>query len=314
MLDLDDATVRADVARICREAGGLPGAIAMAAARVGTLGLAAVAHALAGRDGLDAALGWTFELLSKAAQEALVQLSVFVGPFQLDAVAAVVDRGPTSGDPADDLLELVDAHLVELDPGHEGEARFVLPTPVRRFARHLLDASEHVTGVRDRHAAYFHNRGRAGGDVVRREWPDIAAALDHGLDTGRLDDVLAAAVALAPDVQEVPGALASLEERIAALLARHEHVPDLLKARALMWSTSTYPDGASADMQRVGLWTAQRLAEATGRDRGPSSRLTVLSRPWSGDRREVEGLGRPRSARATSGGTSSRASSTRSAT
>ena len=30
-----------------------------------------------------------------------------------------------------------------------------------------------------------------------------------------------------------------------------------------MWSTSTFPDGESADMQRFGLWTAQRLAEAT---------------------------------------------------
>jgi DNA-binding CsgD family transcriptional regulator/predicted ATPase len=261
VLDLDDAAVRADVARICREMGGLPGAIAVAAARIGTLGLAAVAHALAGRASLDAALGWSYGLLSKGAQEALVQLSVFVGPFQLDAVAAVVDRGPTSGDPADDLLELVDAHLVDLDPGHDGEARFALPTPVRHFARHLLNASEHAAGARDRHASYFHSRGRAGGDVVRREWPDIAAALDHGLDTGRLDDVLAAAVALAPDVQEVPGALASLEERIADLLERQEHVPDLLKAQALMWSTSTFPD-AAADMQRVGLWTAQRLAEA----------------------------------------------------
>ncbi|MBF4761921.1 hypothetical protein ISU07_02170 [Nocardioides islandensis] len=280
-IDLDDPAVRADAARICREAGGLPGSIVLAAARVRTLGPSVVAHALAGHDGIDAALGWTFELLTKAAQQTLVQLSVFVGPFQLDAVAAVVDRGPTSGDPADDVLELVDAHLVEPSPGREGEARFVLPGPVRRFARHLLVSGDLADGVRDRHALYYGNRGRAGADIVRREWPDIAAALDHALDTGRLDDVLAAAVALAPDVQEVPGAKASLEERIGDLLARDQPVPDRLRAQALMWSTSTFTGGESGDMQRVGLWTARRLAEAAGLAResgdGPAL-LAVLDR------------------------------------
>ena len=58
-------------------------------------------------------------------------------------------------------------------------------------------------------------------------------------------------------------------------------MPDLLRAQALMWSTSTFPDGASADMQRVGLWTAQRLAEATELARrsgdGPAL-LAVLER------------------------------------
>jgi DNA-binding CsgD family transcriptional regulator len=48
-----------------------------------------------------------------------------------------------------------------------------------------------------------------------------------------------------------------------------------------MWSTSTFSDGASADMQRVGLWTAQRLAEATELARrsgdGPAL-LAVLER------------------------------------
>jgi DNA-binding CsgD family transcriptional regulator len=132
--------------------------------------------------------------------------------------------------------------------------------------------------VRDRHARYYHDRGRAGADVVRREWPDIAAALDHEMDTGRFDDALATAVALAPDVQEVPGAVASLEERITELLARQELVPSRLRAQALMWSTRTFPDGESADVQRFGLWTAQRLAEATAlaRESGDGPALLVV--------------------------------------
>ena len=45
-----------------------------------------------------------------------------------------------------------------------------------------------------------------------------------------------------------------------------------------MWSASTYPDGESADMQRLGLWTAHRLAEATAlaRESGDGPALLAL--------------------------------------
>ena len=116
--------------------------------------------------------------------------------------------------------------------------------------------------VRDRHAAYYRSRARAGADIVRREWPDIAAALDHELTHGRLDDALATAVALAPAVQEVPGAAAG-SDLLRDLLERGEVVSDTLRARALLWSTTAHPEGASADLQHLGVWTTQRLAEAT---------------------------------------------------
>ena len=276
--DLDDPLVRADVARICRQAGGLPGAITLTAARAATVPLAVVARALAGRHGLDSALAWTFDLLPKSAQRTLLQVSVFVGPFLLDAAAAVLDQGPTSGDPADDLLELLDAHLVQLDGSGEGEPRFMVPEPVRSFARRRLAETTLDEATRDRHATYFLNRARAGGEVVRRAWPDIAAALDHELDHGRFDDALASAIALAPELQETPGAVSSLQDRISELLDKGEEVPDRLRAQALMWSTSTYSDGESADMQRFGMWTAQRLAEATAlaRESGDGPALLAL--------------------------------------
>ena len=190
----------------------------------------------------------------------------------------MLDQGPTSGDPADDLLELLDAHLVQLDGAASGEPRFVVPEPVRSFARRRLAETTFDEATRDRHATYFLNRARAGGEVVRRAWPDIAAALDHELDHGRFDDALASAIALAPELQETPGAVASLQDRIADLLDKGEEVPDRLRAQALMWSTSTYSDGESADMQRLGLWTAQRLAEATAlaRESGDGPALLAL--------------------------------------
>jgi predicted ATPase/DNA-binding CsgD family transcriptional regulator len=276
-VDLEDARIRADVARICRLTGALPGAIALAAARVGTMPPALLARALAGQHGLatldagsdpagtalETSLAWSIELLSKAARDTLVQVSVFEGPFLLDAVAAVVAVDPESGDPTDDLLELVAAHLVDLDPDGTGEPRFVVPGFLRALLRRRLEADHRLNEVKDRHARYFTDRGRAGVEVVRREWPDIAAALDHNLGNGRFDDALVTAVALAPELQEVPGAAASLEDTINELLAVDGHVPPRLRAQALMWSTRTFPDGVAADMQRFGLWTARRLAEAT---------------------------------------------------
>ncbi len=262
-LDLADPAVRADVAHICREAGGLPGVIELAALRVGTVPPAVMARGLTGTHGLEAALAWSFDVLSKAAQSTLVQVSVFEGPFLLDAAAAVVEPATTTGDPAEDLLELLDAHLVEIDPAGDGAPRFVLPVLVRGFARRLLDLDDSADAVRDRHAAYYRSRARAGADVVRREWPDIAAALDHELTHGRLDDALATAVALAPAVQEVPGAAAGVQDLLRDLLERGEVVSDTLRARALLWSTTAYPEGASADLQHLGVWTTQRLAEAT---------------------------------------------------
>ena len=266
-VDLGGDRQRTDAARVCRLAGGLPKAIEIAAARLAVVPLAVMARGLGERPGAAPALGWTFDLLSEAAQETLAQLSVFEGPFLLDAVAAVVEvrssaPGPRSTDPAEVLLELVEAHLLELDPVGTGEPRFLVPELVRGFARQRLDEDLGIR-VRDRHARYFSSRGKAGLEVVRRDWPDIVAALDHEMDTGRLDDALAAAVAMAPAVQEVPGAAASLEQRITELLEANQHVPAALQARALMWSTHSYPQDAADDMQRFGLWTAQRLAEAT---------------------------------------------------
>ena len=262
-VDLIDDRQRADAASVCRLAGGLPGAMELAAARLTLVPLAVMAHGFGEGHGARPALTWSFDLLSKPAQSTLLQLSAFEGPFLLDAVAAVVDLGPTSADPFDVLLELVDTHLLDLDPAHSGEPRFLVPAPVRDFARSMLLADPIADEVRVRHARYFGQRGMAGTEVVRREWPDMVAALDHQMATGLLDDALAAAVALAPEVQEVPGAVASLEKRITELLDKGEQVPARLRAQALIWSTGGYTEQTAHDMQCLGLWTAQHLAEAT---------------------------------------------------
>jgi non-specific serine/threonine protein kinase len=101
---------------------------------------------------LRAAIDWSFELLVPADRDALARLSVFAGPFDLDAAAAV---GPPDGvaDSLDVVGRLVDQSLVVALPG-EGEPRFRLLTPIREFAAEVLAATGLETDVRRAHASY----------------------------------------------------------------------------------------------------------------------------------------------------------------
>jgi len=132
---------------------------------------------------------------------------------------------------------------------------------IRAFARGRFDGDA-IDAVRHRHARYFRDRCRSGGDVVWREWADVSVALDHEIRCGTVDDALTVAIAVAPAVQNLPGATASLSARLDELLAAGEDASPELRARGLLWSTVLYPS-ESQDLASVGTWTARRLAELT---------------------------------------------------
>ena len=276
VLELSEDKVRADVIAICRQTGGLPLAIELAAARTTALPLGFIARTLwrqigpsrqadatggAVRRSVTEALEWAYDLLGKAARQGLSQVAVFEGPFLLDAASAVVELSEPGDDVSDALTELVDAHLLGFDTAAQGVPRFVMSELVRAFASGQLDADA-IEQVRQRHARYFLDRCRAGGDIIWREWADIAVALDHELRRGSVDDALAAAIAAAPAVQNAPGATASLQARLDVLLDADAEASPELRARALLWSTALHPHEAD-DLASVGMWTAQRFAEAT---------------------------------------------------
>ena len=153
---------------MARRLAGIPLVIELAAAQVRTLGLATVAERLeqrldvvagGSRSSVDhhrtvrKALQWSLDLLDAELRCTLARLGVFVGPFDLDAVAAV-DATRTSGtDPVERVVALVDASLVVADG--DQPLRFRLLEPVRRFAVERLE----VLGETDRmgaiHARYF---------------------------------------------------------------------------------------------------------------------------------------------------------------
>jgi predicted ATPase/DNA-binding CsgD family transcriptional regulator len=150
---LDDQTGPM-VARLVRRLDGMPLAIELAAARVEALGVAQLLERLddrfvlltagdrlatARQRSLAATVAWSYQLLDDQERRVFRALSVFPGPFTLDAAEAVA--GPGAG-PA--VLHLVDCSL--LSPpraGPDGRSRYVLLETLRAYgARLLAEAGE----------------------------------------------------------------------------------------------------------------------------------------------------------------------------
>ncbi|MEO5965484.1 MAG: tetratricopeptide repeat protein, partial [Candidatus Limnocylindrales bacterium] len=157
----------ADVGRLCERLDGLPLAIELAAARVRLLSPAAilvrVEHSLdvlrserrdlPGRQrSLEAAITWSFDLLTDTERRVFVPAAVFAGGFTLQAFEAVC------AEPGDDALNLLEGllrhSLVRRRDGQSGEPRFALLDTIRRFA---LDRLEHGADreVQARHGQYM---------------------------------------------------------------------------------------------------------------------------------------------------------------
>jgi len=145
---LDEATGPA-VARLVSRLDGMPLAIELAAARVEALGAAQLADRLDDRFGLltagdrlapgrhqslAAAVEWSYRLLEEPEQAVFRAVSVFPGPFTLEAAEAVA--GPGAG-PA--VLHLVESSL--LTPprdGPDGRSRYGMLETLRAYAAGLL--------------------------------------------------------------------------------------------------------------------------------------------------------------------------------
>ena len=158
------------VVGICTRLDGIPLAIELAAARLGSVPLDAIAARLDDRfrllvsgnrtalprhQTLRAAMAWSYDLLSEPEQMVLRRLSVFAGGFTLEAADAVcAGEGIDKGDVLELITHLVEKSLVQFDE-REGDARYRLLETVRQYGQKKLTEAGETTAMRRRHRDFF---------------------------------------------------------------------------------------------------------------------------------------------------------------
>jgi predicted ATPase/DNA-binding SARP family transcriptional activator len=163
-LVLDEGTAR-DVAAVCRLLDGLPLAIELAASHAAALSPAKIADVLGDRmrllgdgpgsparhAGLRAAVEWSYDLLADEEAVFLDRLSVFAGPFPLEAGVEVAGAGLRT-DGLRLLVGLVRQSLVSpTDDDH-----FRLLDTIRAYAADRLAADpDEARATGDRHARWY---------------------------------------------------------------------------------------------------------------------------------------------------------------
>lgn len=158
------------VAEICTKLDGIALAIELAAGRVNAYGIAGIASLLNSRfsllwqgrrtaiprhQTLSAALGWSYDLLPAAESATLRRLSVFVGPFTLDAALAVA-TGEGLGEP--EVIEAIAGLVVKsliATPYSVRPLRYRLLDTTRAFAAEKLATSGEADRVHRVHAEHF---------------------------------------------------------------------------------------------------------------------------------------------------------------
>jgi predicted ATPase/DNA-binding winged helix-turn-helix (wHTH) protein len=170
-LEIDEEAARL-IGGMCHRLDGMALPIELAAVRVATHGIAATARQLGERfslgwsgrrtalprqQTLQATLDWSYDLLSGAEQIVLERLSIFVGPFSIDAALEVAaDPGIGSGEVALALDELTSKSLISPDRSRQS-GTYRLLEMTRAYARDKLHArgrDQYVATAR-RHAGYF---------------------------------------------------------------------------------------------------------------------------------------------------------------
>jgi predicted ATPase/DNA-binding winged helix-turn-helix (wHTH) protein len=158
------------VAEICRRLDGIALAIELAAGRVNAYGIAGTASLLDSRfsllwrgrrtaiprhQTLSAALGWSYDLLPSAESATLRRLSVFVGPFTLEAALAVASfQGVSEAEAVEAISNLLSKSLIATAPA-ERRLRYRLLDTTRAFAADKLAESGEADQVARAHADYF---------------------------------------------------------------------------------------------------------------------------------------------------------------
>ena len=193
------------VAEICRRLDGMPLAIEMAATRVRYQSVGEIAAQLGERldilmvgtgavperqRSLQAAIGWSYNLLSEEEQAAFRTVSVFHGGWTASMAEALLPGASSC------LPSLVEKSLVAFHPGgDEGESRYSMLQTLQQFAVAKTRERGERESLQKRHLEYFSKRSEesrerlvgpdqvAELDWLEREHDNIRAALQFGCES-----------------------------------------------------------------------------------------------------------------------------------
>lgn len=174
------------VAEICRQLDGLPLALELAAARLRTMGVEALAVRLSqrvemigqtqrGADGRQRTLHdlvkWSHDLLEPEEQQVFEQLAVFAGGFDLVAAESVTVAGEGESSVVGHIASLVDKSMVVLVD--QSLPRYKLLEPLREFGLDHLRERGALEAAEDRHLEWFLDLAERG--AVGLDSPEEAA-------------------------------------------------------------------------------------------------------------------------------------------
>ena len=291
------AYLSADVATICRRLEGIPLAIELAAARVGTLTPAEIAARLEDRltllsagspsplprhQTLAAALDWSHALLEAPERVLLRRLSVFVGTFELEAaeqVCAGVDL--ETDEIASVLRRLVSKSLLVADGGISAPSpvRYRLLDTIKAYAAARLDEAGEVAVQRAAHASFYLSVAeRAEPELVgphQLQWlqrleverANLRAAIEWSLSHGRTTLALRLAGALVL-FWRARGHFSEGREMLQAVISASEEAVSELGATAL-WGAGFLtlmagdPGGSFGPLEQSLAWFRE-LADGQG--------------------------------------------------
>ncbi len=260
---VDDASAAA-VAAICVRLDGIPLALELAAARLGSLSVSEINARLDQRfrllttgnraarprhQTLRALIDWSYDLLSPHERIVFERLSVFAGGWDLDAAEAVTPGGDVDESQVLDLLAaLVGKSLVQAEVMHES-TRYRLLETIRHYAaeRLALRADSDPRDARVAHRDHYLSlvetaeaRFRTPDedrwlDRIEAEFDNVRAALAFSItDPGSAEPGLRLAVGLRAFVF-ARGHSSEVIEALRALLARPDaRQPTRYLARALI--------------------------------------------------------------------------------
>jgi predicted ATPase/class 3 adenylate cyclase/DNA-binding CsgD family transcriptional regulator len=280
---LDDANAAA-VAAVCVRLDGIPLALELAAARLGSLSVPEISSRLGQRfrlltggsrtalprhQTLRALIDWSYDLLNPGEQLLLDRLSVFAGGWTLEAAEAVTPAGGTEEWQAlDHLAAVVDKSLVQAEETH-GSTRYRLLETVRHYAAERLARrpGSELCETRSAHRDYYLALVETADTQLRG--PDEAAWLDRV--EAEFDNIRAAmAFSLAdPDSAEPGLRLATGLHRFCIMRGHGREVLKALNA-LLGRPDARMPTRARARALTVGC----HLLDYFGDDPAPSSMVS----------------------------------------